>query len=176
MTKSIPSSDFLNNFLVLLDETFEHPPRPAGSAYLDRGVSWRSTLQGLSAEQASRPITTGATSVAGQLAHALYYLEVTEQFIHGEKPKLDWPGSWTPRAVEEDAWDDLRSRFFAAYDRLRAHWRAVGEWDEDALGDALVVLIHSAYHLGAVRQIARVVARDRPSSEAEPHVAPDSGA
>ena len=57
--------------------------------------------------------------------------------------------------------DDLRSRFFAAYDRLRAHWRSVEAWDEDSLGDALVVLVHSAYHLGAVRQIARVVARQR---------------
>ncbi|HZJ09188.1 MAG TPA: hypothetical protein VFD39_05795 [Trueperaceae bacterium] len=157
MPEHIARKDFVDTFLVLLDETFVHPPRAEGSAYLDRDVSWRQTLATLDADKASQPITAGGTSVAAQLGHALYYLEVLEQFIHGGKPKLDWPGSWSRSTVSPEEWEGLKDDFNAAYERLRTHWRSAEKWDDDALGDALTVLVHSAYHLGAVRQIVRVV-------------------
>lgn len=95
MSGHIATKDFLDNFLIMLDETFVHPPRAEGSAYLDRDVSWRQTLTTLDAAQAPKPLANGGTSVAAQLGHALYYLEALEQFIHGGKPELDWPGSWS---------------------------------------------------------------------------------
>lgn len=154
---ALTADDFRNNLMILLDETFEHPARAEGSAYLDRGVAWRQTLEELTAEQASEPVVLGGTSVVGQVSHACYYLESLEKFIHGGKPKLDWPGSWSPSQATADEWEELKKRFFATYERLREHWRTAEDWDEDSIGEALVVVIHSAYHLGAVRQIARVV-------------------
>lgn len=163
MGTTISSEDFLANFVTIFDETFEHPPRAEGSAYLDKGVSWRQTLSELDAEEASTPPKPGGTSVAAQVGHALYYLEVVEEFVRGGKPKLDWPGSWSTRSVTDEEWSALQERFFAAYGRLRSLWSSPEEWgdrpwDEDAIGDAMVVLVHSAYHLGSVRQIAHLVA------------------
>ena len=63
MSESIRKEDFVNNLLTLLVETFESPPGPA-STYLDQKAGLFDTLERVSAEQASKPVANGATSIA----------------------------------------------------------------------------------------------------------------
>lgn len=156
MTAAIPHELLWHNLAFLLEETFEGPDRPEGNAYLDREAGWRPTLAGLSAAQASRPVGPDGMTIAAQVGHALLYLETLEAFLAGADPVVDWPGSWRTREVTPEAWDDLRARLLDAYGRLRARLEATTTWDDDSLGDALAILVHSAYHLGAVRQLVRL--------------------
>jgi len=72
----------------LFEETFEH----VHGIYLDRGTSLFETLETISAEEASRPVSAKCASIAGQVEHVRFYIEVLEKYLRGEDPgKVDWP-------------------------------------------------------------------------------------
>jgi hypothetical protein len=142
----------------ILEETFEDPPQPGqGNVYLDKQTGWVQTLDGVSAERASRPVAPGGTTVAAQVGHARYYLEVAEGFMRGREPTPDWPGSWRVQEVTPEAWEELKTSLMSTYQRVAELLRTTEHWDDDRITDALAVLVHSAYHLGAVRQMLRLV-------------------
>ena len=84
----IRQEDFVNNLFAFLVETFESPSRSA-SAYLDQKAGLFDTLEYLSADQASQPIAKGATSIAAQVGHIRFYIDVLEQFMNGRTGKVD---------------------------------------------------------------------------------------
>lgn len=154
---TIRPEDFTSNLFILLEETFESPPRD-GNAYLDRRTGWFHTLASLSAETASQPVTPGGTSVAAQVAHTTFYLGALEGYMTGRLTgKVNWEASWRVQRVDEAGWRALKGELEAAYTRVKTLLKETRTWDDDRVGDALAILTHSAYHLGAVRQIARVV-------------------
>ena len=53
--------------------------------------------------------------------------------------------------------DAVRADLRARYEQLRRTIRAQVAWGDDAIGDVMAILAHTAYHLGAIRQIARAV-------------------
>lgn len=153
---TVPTDALLRPFLFILDEFAGHPPKATpGSACLDRDTGWKQTLAAIDADAASRPIAPGGTSIAAQTAHAAYYVELLEAGMRGEEPASDWPGSFRPASVDEAAWQALQDRLQASLERFRLLVTSGWTWDERRLGDALGVLAHTAYHLGAVRQIVR---------------------
>ena len=155
---TVPTAALLRPFLFVLDEFAGHPPKATpGSACLDRDTGWLQTLEAVDAERASRPVAPGGTSIAAQAAHAAYYVELIEAGMRGAEPASDWPGSFQPAVVDEAAWRALRDRLKASLERFRALVTSEQAWDDRRLGDAIAVLAHTAYHLGAVRQMARVV-------------------
>ncbi len=153
---TVPTRALLGPFLFILDEFAGHPPKTTpGSACLDRDTGWQQTLSAIDADQASRPIVAGGTSIAAQTAHTAYYVELLEAGMTGEEPASDWPGSFQPAVVDDEAWVALRGRLQASLARFRALVTSDLAWDEQRLGDALGVLAHTAYHLGSVRQMVR---------------------
>ena len=157
MIAAIRLEDFTNNYFFILEETFEGPPRPGqGNSYLDKQTGWLQTLAGLDAEQVSGAIAPGGTSIAAQVAHTVYYLEVFEGFLRGREQKVDWPGSWRVPEVTPEVWEDLKERLLSTYHRVARSLREVESWSDDRVGEALAILVHSAYHLGAVRQMLRL--------------------
>ncbi len=50
-------------------------------------------------------------------------------------------------------WDDLTQELRRAYWTLMEHLRAVERWGEDEISMAMAVIAHTAYHLGAIRQL-----------------------
>ncbi len=113
------------------------------------------TLDAFDAARASRATALGLTA-AGHAAHAAFYLEVALRRARGECGSYDWPGSFEPRTVDEAGWNATRRRLRAAYESLVAFARAKADWSEaDATGLA-AALSHTAYHLGAVRQLAKL--------------------
>lgn len=155
---TVPTDALLRPFLFILDEFVGHPPKTApGGACLDRDTGWKQTLAAIDADAASRPIVPGGTSIAAQTAHTAYYAELLEAGLRGEEPMSDWPASFQPGVVDPAAWQALQERLQASLERFRALVTSGWVWDESRLGDALGVLAHTAYHLGAVRQMVRVV-------------------
>ena len=81
MPNTIPAEVFTNNLFELLDETFEK----VGGRYLDGGTSLFETLAAISAEAASQPVSANCASLAAQVEHVRFYLEVNEHYLLGKK-------------------------------------------------------------------------------------------
>ena len=152
---TVSASHFSENLFAILSETFE---RTSG-IYLDRGTDFFSTLAALSAEQASSPVL--GVSVAAQVVHTAFYLRAMERYFEGFTGKTDWTESWTVQSLSEPEWDALQAQLRDDYRRVTQKIHAVTDWDEDALDFAMTVTIHSAYHLGAVRQLVKAVRKER---------------
>jgi len=155
MTQQINEELFKKSIFVLLKETFDK----GDGIYLDQGTSLEETLALLSAAEASRPIRESGTSIASHVYHLLFYVRILNDYMDGKwHEKVDWPGSWARKIVSENEWDALRKQLKNDYDALLKHLESFTDWnDERRLGGALGILAHSAYHLGAIRQILRVI-------------------
>lgn len=153
---SLTTGHFTGNLLRLLRETFESPP-PGGAAYLDPGTGLFRTLEGISAARASRMPVVGGPTIAAHAGHLLYSIRVTEAFLLGREPATpDLSGSWNAQIVDGDEWTALKADLRAAYDELLATVESQGAWNDDAIGDAMAILVHTAYHLGAIRHAVRM--------------------
>jgi hypothetical protein len=113
------------------------------------------TLDQLTAAQASAKPTCGRNSVVAHARHVLAYVEMMNGYMRGEEPQVDWEETWSVQAMDEEEWASLRSRLRAACDEWRARLAAIEDWsNSDRVKGVVAGLAHSAYHLGAMRQIA----------------------
>lgn len=147
----ITQAELLKEIADILDETFvQHH-----GIYLDRNTSLFETLAAITHGQASRPVGAKCASVAAQVAHVTFYLEVLERYmLTGDTGSADWGAIWrTVEAVSPEEWDALRANLRATYERVLGELRAVPEWRADPhLATALAITVHTAYHLGEIRQ------------------------
>ena len=65
----------------------------------------------------------------------------------------DWNGSWQRTIVTDEQWRTLRDNLRKEADRWRKAVDARTEWDDISAAGALSTIAHTAYHLGAIRQI-----------------------
>jgi hypothetical protein len=146
----IKQEDFLKNLFVLLDETFENHH----GIYLDRNTSLFPTLETVSAEEASIPVGGKCASLAAQVAHVTFYLEVLERYVvYNDTSRVDWGFIWrTVEKVTPDEWDEYKRKLQDAYRRIEKMLRENQVWDEDSIGGAMAIVVHTAYHLGEIRQ------------------------
>jgi hypothetical protein len=150
MTQIAPE-DFINNLSRLLKATFED----GGSFYLDRGAGLFHTLESMTAEAASRAPVPGAPTIAAHCVHHRYYVRVVLDCILKREQEPDWPSSWRVQQVGPDEWEALKRELRSGYEQLPQALASVQTWDEGALADSMAILAHTAYHLGAIRQIIR---------------------
>ncbi len=150
MDKVIKQADFLNNLFSLLDETFDN----THGHYLDKDTSLFRTLETVSAQEASIPVGGKCASLAAQVTHVIFYMEVLERAaIYNDTSPVDWGGIWrTVEKVSPEEWDALRNKLKDAYQRLNKLFHENEVWNEDTVGGALAILVHTAYHLGEIRQ------------------------
>ena len=149
----ITAQQFTGDVAYLLRETFEGSPEGQPSAYLDRGVGIFITLEKLTADAASHEFH--GTTVAAQTEHAKFYLDRMCEFINGRTENVNWDASWLIETVDEAEWEALRSSVRRSYEDTLRCLAAVDEWTEDRVGMAIGMVAHTAYHLGAIRQIAK---------------------
>lgn len=153
--QTIAREDFLKNVLLVLRETFEGSPVGEPSAYLDRGIGVFPTLDALSAAQVSTEIN--GISIAAHTEHFKFYLDRLCEFIKGRTEAVNWEQSWLIDEVNDAEWDALRSAVRKAYENVLRTFAEVEGWNGDNIGDAVAILAHTAYHLGAIRQIMKAV-------------------
>lgn len=155
---TMPIERFTDALFQMLDETFEQ----VHGIFLDRGTSLFETLAGISAEVASRPVSANCASIAAQVEHVRFYLEIMERYITNQPVgQVDWQAIWnTVRTVTPEEWDLSRSRLKETYQRIVGLLRGLDTWNgENELGGAMAVLVHTAYHLGEVRQALCTVSK-----------------
>ena len=149
MAKSIAVEHFTSILYDLLDETFER----VHGIYLDKGTSLFETLATISAEEASLPVGGKCATLAAQVEHVRYYLDVLEgHMLKQPMDKADWGEIWrTVHSVTPTEWAASQGRLNTTYQRVRGSMQNL-TWDEDEIGAALAIVIHTAYHLGEIRQ------------------------
>jgi hypothetical protein len=113
MVDHISQQQFVGGVAYLLRETFEGSPEGQPSAYLDRGIGFFNTIDGLSAEDASREFA--GTTMAAQTEHAKFYLDRLCEFIAGRTERVNWEDSWLIETVSEAEWEALRSTVRRSY-------------------------------------------------------------
>jgi hypothetical protein len=150
MAESIQPETFRGVLLSLLDETFDN----THGIYLDKDTSLFRTLGTISAQEASIPVGGKCATLAAQVTHVIFYLDVLERYVvHHDTSRVDWGEIWrTVSAVTPEEWDALKVKLEATYRRIEKLFRENETWDEDSMGGALAVVVHSAYHLGEIRQ------------------------
>ena len=140
----------------LLTEVFDGPP--GAEAYIlnpgDPGLLRQ--LDSIPAGAASAKPIAGRSSIAAHVHHVHFGLNLLTRYARGEAnpwADADWDQSWQHTEVSDARWQALRD---ALRQEARAWQEAVAartEWtDLDAAG-ALSSLAHTAYHLGAIRQL-----------------------
>lgn len=151
MTNPIHRDDFTNALLLLLDETFDQEH----GIYLDKGTSMFATLDAISAEEASLPIGRGCASIAAQVKHVAFYLEVMENYFRTPgHPEADWDLVWqTTKEVAPAQWEGMKSELRQNYARIKALIEHTPAWtSERPIAEIISVVVHTAYHLGEIRQ------------------------
>ena len=136
---------------ILLDETFDN----VRGIYLDRGTSLFETLAEISAEEASIPIGGKCATLAAQVKHIAFYLEVVDKSVRDpDFPRVDWGEIWrTVRAVTPQEWAEIQTALRDSYDRILKLTEDIPAWtSERQIGGAIGVIAHTAYHLGEIRQ------------------------
>lgn len=151
MTETIHQENFTKPLFALLDEAFvtHH------GIFLDKDTSLFETLATITAEQASIPVGGKCASLAAQVKHLTFYVDVLERYMLGENVgRVDWGEIWrTTEKVTPEEWDALRENAKNAHARLVEKMQAFKTWDnEDAIGAAMAIVVHTAYHLGEIRQ------------------------
>jgi len=145
---------FRESLLELLSEAYTGPNH-AHTWFIgnEPGSGLLGTLAKLSAEEASRTGPSG-TTVAAHTEHLRWSLAHANAFARGETPPGGWDKSWSVRAVDAAAWDDLRAALREEYDTLLGALRKQDDWsDPQMLTGVMALAPHAAYHLGAVRQL-----------------------
>lgn len=143
--------DFANNLFALMEETFEAKHH---GIYLDHGTSLFETLETVSAQEASIPVGGKCASLAAQVAHVIFYIESFERFaLQGDTSPRDWGEIWrTVEKVTPAEWDEYKHKLNDAYLRMSKLFHENPAWNEDTMGGALSIVVHTAYHLGEIRQ------------------------
>lgn len=152
---TIERDHFLKDILIILRETFEGSPEGEGSAYLDRGIGVFPTIDNLSAAQVSAEVN--GISIAAHTEHFKFYLDRLCEFIKGKNEPINWEQSWLIDEVNDAEWDALRGAVRKAYENVLRTFAEVEMWNGDNIGDSVAIIAHTAYHLGAIRQIMKAV-------------------
>ncbi len=146
----ITQQNFVKAFLMTLQETVIR-----SNGYLDEGTSLFETLETISAEQASIPVSSSCACLAAQVEHVRFYLDVVLDFAQGNAPQeVDWDDIWqNVTAVTPQEWQAIQDRLRVSYQHVQEFVRTDGAWEHpDSIHGALGLLAHTAYHLGEIRQ------------------------
>jgi len=150
-------SDDLDRSLPSLFRELVHGAPPDGAFVLNPGdIGLLAALDRLSAADASLSSNDGGT-VAAHVDHLRFGLSLLNRWAGGEENPFagaDWTASWKRTTVSDREWGELR-------DRLRdevEQWHTALQESREVAGpelDGIVgSVVHLAYHLGAIRQIA----------------------
>ena len=132
---------------------------PAGGAFvLNSGdVGLLRSLDVLSAADASHSANEGAT-IAAHAQHVRYGLSLMNRWAtDGGDPFADakWDAAWKVRTVDAAQWAEVRAGLRDEAHRWRSVLGAERALAAVELSGLIASIAHLAYHMGAIRQIAK---------------------
>lgn len=151
MNNSDQSELITKALMTLFDETFDN----VHGYYLDKGTSLFETLATISAEEASIPVGGKCATLAAQVKHVAFYLEVTEKSVRNpDFPKANWGEIWrNVNNVTPKEWKMIQDELRLNYHKIKELIMADPAWKSDVeISGAIAVILHTAYHLGEIRQ------------------------
>jgi hypothetical protein len=151
MSTPIEAQHFTNTLFTLLDETFDN----VHGYFLDKGTSMFETLATVSAEEASIPVGGKCATLAAQVKHVAFYLDVLEHSVRTQQyERQDWGKIWRETsAVTPEEWAAINTQLRESYNRIKNLISETTEWpSERHIGGAIAMIVHTAYHLGEIRQ------------------------
>ncbi len=160
----MPTTDsiFQRALSSLLTEVFDGPPGP--EAYIlnpgDPGLLRQ--LDSIDARAASSRPMPGKTTIASHADHLNFGLSLLNRWAAGEENPFagaDWNASWKRTTVNEDQWRTLRAALRDQAEKWKNAVDARTDWDNISASGALSSAAHTAYHLGAIRQILAALGR-----------------
>jgi len=146
----IPVERFKKALLGCLEETFSN----VRGIYLDKGTTLYETLDGVSAAEASQAISANSATIAAQVEHVRFYLDVLDDYMRtGVDKQNNWREIWeTVREVTPEQWEDIKERLRQSHSRALDTINSFEKWDgKYDIAGALSILVHTAYHLGGIR-------------------------
>jgi hypothetical protein len=153
--KTINQADFTGSLFALFKETFESTNEAFGTMYIDKDTGLFATLETIDAETASRSISENSTTIAAHCEHTRFYLDFLNNYLKEDFKMVDWQDSWNVKTVNDDEWTTLRGQMHKAYQNVSDTFKEIETWNDFKISGALGILAHTAYHLGAIRQIAK---------------------
>jgi hypothetical protein len=148
---TIQAEHFTKALLTLLDETFDN----VHGLYLDRNTSLFETLATITAEEASIPVGNSCATLAAQVKHTAFYLDVVDRSVRDPNmPRVDWNEIWrTVGEVTPQEWQAIQEELRTNYERIQTLVNTAPGWPSDReIAGAMAVVAHTAYHLGEIRQ------------------------
>jgi hypothetical protein len=146
---------FLRALSKLLHEIFDGP---GSEGYLlnpgDPGLLRQ--LDTISARDASTRTMPGKTTIASHVDHVHYEFTLLNRWAAGEEnpwATANWDASWKRTAVTDEQWRTLRDKLRNEADRWMEAVPHRADWNDTTAAGALSSAAHTAYHLGAIRQI-----------------------
>ena len=142
----------------LFSELVDGTAGQSGAFILNSGdVGLLRSLDNLSAEEASRSANDGAT-IAAHAQHVRYGLSLMNRWaVEGGDPFADatWDKAWNTSDVDASGWKEIRNGLRDEAHRWLAALGSPREASDVELAGMIASIAHLAYHLGAIRQIAR---------------------
>ena len=140
----------------LLTEIFDGPPTEECYVVNRGDPGLHRQLESISAFTASSQPILGKSSVAAHVHHVYFGLSILVRWAAGEQnpwASADFNESWGRSRVTEEEWNALRQNLRKEADTWRDIVSTRVEWDDMSAAAALSTIAHTAYHLGALRQI-----------------------
>jgi len=156
MSVQIPLENIKKPLLEALDETFSN----VHGIYLDKRTTLFETLNGVSAAEASSAASKNSATIAAQVEHLRFYLDVLNDFMKtNEIKKINWREIWdTVHTVTPEEWENMKTRLRESHANVMNTINAFDKWDgEYDFAGVLSIVVHTAYHLGGIRQALGVI-------------------
>ena len=154
----MPTPDVHKALQRLFSELANGPVERGGAYILNTGdIGLRRSLDKLSASDASHASDGGAT-IAAHTQHVRYGLSLMNRWAsEGGNPFADakWDEAWKVSAVSESEWEEIRRGLRDEAEHWEAALAAPREASGAELSGMIASVAHLAYHLGAIRQIAK---------------------
>jgi hypothetical protein len=142
----------------LFSELVDGSSAGGGAFVLNSGdVGLLRSLDKVSASDASRSANGGAT-IAAHAQHLRYGLSLMNRWAaEGGNPFADaqWDEAWKTSTVGASEWTEIRNGLRDEAHRWLEALRSPRHVDKAGITGMIASIAHLAYHLGAIRQIAR---------------------
>jgi hypothetical protein len=152
------TTEVTSSLMRLFSELVDGASNRTGAFILNSGdVGLLRSLDKLSAADASRSVNDGAT-IAAHAQHVRYGLSLMNRWAaEGGDPFADatWDEAWKTFDVDVPAWKEIRDGLRDEAHRWLTMLGSPREVSDVELTGMIASIAHLAYHLGAIRQIAK---------------------
>lgn len=158
---AIAITSFRRAIADLLTEVGVDAPEPRGTWIVsnEAGSGVLGCIDRLDAAQASCVPAGCAHSLAGHVGHLVFAFDLFTRAARGEDAysTAKWSESWRVQRVDDAQWNDLRTRLrmliTQAIDLVNATEKLESQ---DLVTGGVALVAHTAYHLGAIKQLVRM--------------------